>query len=124
MYYAISGLIPRGVEALTATVSCPQNMLPFAREERSKYSFLDKTRWRLRILENAYLDSLRRTDVVILISEYGGRVFETHIPGITERCRLVYHGVDPAFNAESDAAVQKPVDGEYILYVSWARRCV
>ncbi len=118
VYYAIGGVLPRGIEKQVATVTCPRNMLPFARQERTKYSIFDKNYWRLRILRDCILESLQRADIVLLISRYGGEVLERHIPGITERSRLVYHGVGEAFRNPQNADVRDLVKGEYILYIS------
>ncbi len=118
VYYAVGGLLPKGIDKRVATVTCPQNMLPFARDECRKYSILKRRFWRLRILRRRFLDSVRRSDVVIFLSHHGANVFEQHIPGIGQRSYLVYHGVSDAFRNVQHADVTDLVEGEYILYVS------
>ncbi len=118
VYYAVGGLLPKGIDKRVATVTCPQNLLPFARDECRKYSVLRRRFWRLRILRRRFLDSVRRSDVVIFLSRHGANVFEQSIPGIGERSHLIYHGVSDAFRNVQHADVTDLMEGEYILYVS------
>ena len=118
VFYAVGGLLPPGIEKQTATVASPRNLLPFVAEELQKYSRLSRGFWRLQFLKKALLDSLRRADRVILISRYGGEVFEQYLPGITQRCDLVYHGISEAFLKPNDGQLKPSLLEPYILYIS------
>lgn len=120
VYYAPGGIMNITVPSGCKSVVAFRNMLPFQKESIAKYPFFSYMRFRNTLLRNVFLQSFRKADKIIFISEYAQQVIRRFIPGITEKSTIIYHGLNEKFIYSNDTAHTKspfPSHG-YYLYVS------
>jgi glycosyltransferase involved in cell wall biosynthesis len=97
-----------------------QNMLPFDKTQVKKYG-LSFSRLRNILLKSRLLQSMKKTDLVIFISEYGRTVVEGLLDKKLKKTALIPHGIDPLFRKSSDSILPLPSwlpENGYLLYVS------
>ena len=93
-----------------------QNMLPFDKEQRSKYGFGYRY-LRDALLERGFIHSMQQADLTIFISNYAREFITSKWPEISETSTMIYHGVESRFFTPSVQADHN--DDNYILYVSY-----
>ena len=121
LFFSPGGLLPRSLPTNMLTAVTFQNMLPFDHEQRNKYP-LGYRRLRDWLLERGLSSSMRRSDLVIFISEFA-RNFINHELGELKGANVVIpHGIDSSFIASSEYLLPRPVwlpKEDYFLYVSF-----
>ena len=97
-----------------------QNMLPFDKEQRSKYGFGYRY-MRDILLERGFIRSMQQADLTIFISNYARDFIIRQWPQIAESSTMIYHGVEQRFFTPADNPLQSEdfTQGNYILYVSY-----
>lgn len=102
------------------TVVMFRNMLPFDTRQRRKFP-LGVERVRLWALRRALLQSMKKADLVIFVSEFGKKVIEAESRGQLKGTIVIPHGVSKFFRATAEekriSRLKTPV-GPYLLYVS------
>lgn len=120
VYYAPGGIMNITVPSGCKSVVAFRNMLPFQKESIAKYPLFSYMRFRNTLLRSVFLQSFRKADNVIFISEYAQRVIRQFIPNITGKSTIIYHGLNEKFIYSDDEAHTQsafPYHG-YYLYVS------
>lgn len=120
VYYAPGGIMNITVPLGCTSVVAFRNMLPFQKESIAKYPLLSYMRFRNTLLRSVFLQSFRKADKVIFISEYAQKVIRQFIPKIVEKSTIIYHGLNEKFIYSSDqhhTNTAFPYHG-YYLYVS------
>jgi glycosyltransferase involved in cell wall biosynthesis len=114
------GVVPRLVPRDVKVVTMFRNMLPFAPHEIARFGF-SGVGLRLRILRRAFIGSMRRADLLLLLSEYAARTVRAILGKDMPWSLVVPHGVDADFRAGSAHTSHRPVwlpSEAYFLYVS------
>jgi len=115
IYFAPGGIVNIAMHEGCKSYTTFQNMLPFAEIERKRYP-MGYTRFRLWLLKRVFLNSFKKADKVIFISEYARNVIKTYIPDIEVKSSVIPHGIDEMFFQEPNAEVIEKSD--FYLYVS------
>lgn len=120
VYYAPGGIMNITVPSGCKSVVAFRNMLPFQKESIAKYPLLSYMRFRNTLLRSVFLQSFRKADNVIFISEYAQQVIRQFIPDITEKSTIIYHGLNEKFIYSDDEAHTQSAFSyhRYYLYVS------
>lgn len=106
--------VPRGCKVVTTF----QNMMPFDHKQRAKYPF-GLMRIRNWILERTLLSGMRRSDLIIFISEFAKSVIQSRLSTQAIRSVVIPHGIDAGFRTSH--GLSRPVwlpKSDYFLYVS------
>jgi glycosyltransferase involved in cell wall biosynthesis len=112
------GSVPMWLPKRCKVVTTFQNMMPFDHKQRAKYPF-GLMRVRNWILERTLLSGMRRSDLVIFISEFAKSVIESRLNKRRIRYAVIPHGIDSRFRMQH--GLSKPSwlpDKDYFLYVS------
>lgn len=119
-YYAPGGVMttiaPKGCLSATAL----RNMLPFDDAERKRFPLFSYSRFKLWLLSSAYKISYRLADRVVFISSYSMGEAEKKVPGVSQKGRVIPHGLNKDF-LEREMATDLPKGlkaGCFYLYVS------
>ncbi|MGI5831167.1 MAG: glycosyltransferase family 4 protein [Thermoguttaceae bacterium] len=122
VYYAAGGGTFVKVTKPTVSATVIRNMLPFDRRERARFPLFSSARLKLSFLRRIALYAVRRCDKVIFVSDYSRCVVARLVSGISEKGRVIPHGVDEHFFHSSDRefdfsrfGVER---GKFYLYVS------
>lgn len=96
-----------------------RNMLPFDEDQVRRYPFGLS---RLKFIAQKYLilNTLRKADFVIFISNFSKSFIVKKIPHLKKKCSVIPHGVDQKFflNKNKNLNYKISPKGKYILYVS------
>jgi glycosyltransferase involved in cell wall biosynthesis len=114
------GLINTKVGGSCKTVTMFRNMLPFDRQQREKYPY-GLMRIRNWILKRVLLESMKKADLVIFISEYARQTIEKKTAYSLNNGVTIPHGISDAFKYSTQKTYTRPKwlpKGEYLLYVS------
>jgi glycosyltransferase involved in cell wall biosynthesis len=113
------GIIGAKIPREFKTVTMFRNMIPFADPQRSKYP-LGYSRVRHWLLKRAILQSMKKADLVIFISEYARRIIEDEVGGQLKKIEVIPNGINPIFRVSKNRNHQTAWRrfGGYILYVS------
>jgi len=114
------GLINTNVSTSCHTVTMSQNMIPFTPSIRQQYP-LGWQRLRNWLLERVMLNSMKRADLVIFISEYARGVIQSYMGSALKKAVTIPHGISDHFRVNPEIVTSRPdwlPDGEYLLYVS------
>lgn len=112
----ISVQAPKGCK----TVTMFRNMIPFDMTVRRKYP-LGLTRARNWLLEHSMLNSMKKADLVIFISQFARKVIEQRAQGRIKLSVTIPHGINDHFRVGPENSPPRPQwlpKGEYFLYVS------
>jgi glycosyltransferase involved in cell wall biosynthesis len=120
--FSPGGLLPRfGLPGGLKTVVTFQNMLPYDHVQRRRYPWGGR-RVRDWLLERGLSAAMRRSDLVIFISQFAADFIRTAIGPMKGRSVIIPHGIDQRFMADSVRPLPRPAiapSGEYYLYVSF-----
>ncbi len=97
-----------------------QNMLPFDSSQLKKYGF-GYPRLRNNLLKNKLLNSMRKADLVIFISQYAKNYIESIVEQPLKNSLVIPHGIDTIFHSNQADLIKLPVSfipRKYLLYVS------
>jgi glycosyltransferase involved in cell wall biosynthesis len=112
----VLGNIPEGCKVVTTF----QNMMPFDLKQRRKYP-IGYMRFRNWALEKRLIRSMKRSDLVVFISNYAKYVVENKFFVKIKNSKVIYHGVNPIFRKNHELELNTsswlPDEG-YFLYVS------
>ena len=114
------GLVRTRVPDGCLSVTMFRNMIPFDREVRKMYP-PGLRRVRNWLLERGMLSSMRKSDLVIFISNYARQVIESRIGMRQLSAVTIPHGINHEFRVPSGSHIPRPgwlPDGDYLLYVS------
>lgn len=121
LFFSPGGLLPRSLPSNMLTAVTFQNMLPFDHEQRKKYPF-GYRRLRDWLLERGLSSSMRRSDLVIFISEFASNFINHHLGELKGSSAVIPHGIDSSFIASSEQLLPRPIwlpKEDYFLYVSF-----
>lgn len=110
--FAPGCLVPPTSGAARVVTMC-RNMLPFDAGERRRFG-LGVQRLKFELLRRRQIDSFRRADRVVFVSQYARDVLCALEPRLRERSAVIPHGVDDAFRR----APRETPAARRLLYVS------
>ena len=115
MFYP-GGIFSSATPRTCKTAIAFQNMLPFAEIERKRYPH-GYMRMRLLLLKYLMTFAIRRSDLVIYISNYAKKIIEYIIPRKNRTSVVIPHGVNERFGRRVNFRPPE-LPKDYILYVS------
>jgi glycosyltransferase involved in cell wall biosynthesis len=115
------GMLPYKISSNIKQVVTFQNMLPFDKEQKRKYSFYSYRFLRDILLYYALKRSMIKANLVIFLSEYAKDFVMKDIKKLHGNSVIIPHGVDSMFSTKS---VNKPIklslqNSPYFTYVSY-----
>ncbi len=115
--YCPGGMLSAHKIAGCRTAVAFRNMLPFAAEERGRYS-LGYNRARLWLLSLLQGRSFRNADLVIFISHFAKSVIDILVRDRRGASVIIPHGLSDHFRVMQERPRDPRLSGEYVLYVS------
>lgn len=109
------GLINSWTPKRCHTVTMFRNMIPFDARVRRSIPF-GLARFRNFLLHHAMLNSMKKADLTIFISNYAFSIIDKLIP--IKNKEVIPHGISRAFKENSLTQLKDLKTGEYFLYVS------
>jgi glycosyltransferase involved in cell wall biosynthesis len=102
------------------TVVTFQNMLPFDSSQLKKYG-IGYSWLRNKLLKNKLLNSMKKADLVIFISQFANQFIESEIERPLKNSVVIPHGIDRIFHSNQNDLMKLPatfIPKKYLLYVS------
>lgn len=121
LFFSPGGLLPRSLPGSVLTAVTFQNMLPFDHLQREKYPY-GYRRLRDWLLERGLSSSMRRSELVVFISEFAREFIVRRLGDLRGHTIVAPHGIAPRFRAAPDTPARPrwlPDEGDYFLYVSF-----
>lgn len=122
VYFAVNGPTPTRVPAGCRSVTSIRNMLLFDPKGLHYFSFLSPAWFRLLGQRLSIVRELKRYDRVVCISKCSYEAARAAYPGITEKSRVIYHGLNSSFHDPDkgtfDFAALGLKPGKFYLYLS------
>jgi len=118
VFFCPGGVLSSKVPDNCKSVVMFQNMHPFSKRDHRKYP-LGYRRFRNWLLYYVLLNSMKKADLVIFISNYAQKVIQNLLPNIQKKSVCIPHGIPNLF-LTSQSDLSKPVElpEKYLLYVS------
>ncbi len=121
LFFSPGGLLPRRLPIGMQAVVTFQNMLPFDLVQRAKYPY-GYRRFRDWLLERGLSAAMRRSNLVIFISNFAKDFIKRTLGELPGKSIVVPHGIHPAFRLSSEGGLRRPnwvPQSDYFLYVSF-----
>lgn len=122
VYFAVNGPTPTRVPSGCRSVTSIRNMLLFDPKGLHYFSFLSPAWFRLLGQRLSIVRELKRYDKVVCISKCSYEAALAAYPGMAEKSRVIYHGLNDSFHdpnkGDYDFAALGLKRGEFYLYLS------
>jgi glycosyltransferase involved in cell wall biosynthesis len=117
--YSLSGILSKRLCESFGTVTTVNNMLPFAPERRSQYSFFSKARLHYTLLLRAYVASVRMAHAVVLHSRHAQDTISSYTGDISSKTFVALTGAPRDLDANPQHPPPHPYGkAPYFIYLS------
>jgi glycosyltransferase involved in cell wall biosynthesis len=117
VYFAPGGSLPGWRTEKIKMITMFRNMLPFDSFARKRYPF-GYLRLKLWILKFVFINSYKKADYIIFISNYGREIIEKFLNQKSTGSEVINHGISDHFRFNKKREHPLPHYPKYVLYVS------
>ena len=97
VFYSLSGILSKKIFECCATISSINNMVPFTREQFSRFSFFSKDFLRVTIMRHLYIKSVKMASALILNSQHALAQIKNYVSEIENKTTVVLTGISENF---------------------------